>query len=253
MYPIALEIGSLSIRWYGVMAALGFVAASWLLERNRKYAGLSKDNCGTLMIIALVAGLLGARIFYVIQFFEYFKDDLIKIFYIHNGGLVFYGGFILAFSSIIFYTRKKHFDTIRVLDIFAPAMAAAHGFGRIGCFLNGCCFGRATESFWGVTAPVNSFLWQQTKGLPVHPVQLLEAGENFLLCLLYYWMLKKTKRGVVTASYLIIYAVLRCINETLRGDNVLYWGLTPAQWIGIILIPAGSALLYYFSRHEKNA
>ena len=253
MYPIALEIGNLTIRWYGVMAACGFLIASWLLDSNRDYAKLSKDQCGTMLIIALVAGILGARIFYVVQFFDQYRNDLIRIFFIHEGGLVFYGGFILAFLSIIVYTRKNHLDPIRVLDIFAPAMAAAHGFGRIGCFLNGCCFGRATDSFWGVTAPEGTLLFLQTKGLPVHPVQLLEAGENFLLCILYCWLLKKGKRGTVVSAYLIIYGILRCINETLRGDNVLYWNLTPAQWIGILLIPVGAGLLYYFIRHEKRA
>ena len=253
MYPIAFKIGSLSIHWYGIMAACGFMIASWLLERNRDYAKLSKDQCATLLIIAMIAGILGARIFYVVQFFHQYQDNLIKIFFIHEGGLVFYGGFILAFVSIIFYTRKNHLDSIRVLDVFAPAMAAAHGFGRIGCFLNGCCFGRATESFWGVTAPQGTLLYMQTGGMPVHPVQLLEAGENFILAFFYCWLLKKGKRGTVVASYLLIYGVLRCINETLRGDNVLYWHLTPAQWIGIILIAAGAGLLCYFNRHEKRA
>ncbi|MBE6377745.1 MAG: prolipoprotein diacylglyceryl transferase [Lentisphaerae bacterium] len=253
MYPIAVKIGSLAIHWYGIMAACGFMIASWLLERNREYAKLSKDQCGTLLIIAMIAGILGARIFYVVQFFHQYKDDLIRIFYIHEGGLVFYGGFILAFLSIIVYTRKNKLDTIRVLDIFAPAMAAAHCFGRIGCFLNGCCFGRATDAFWGVTAPAGSILYTQTGGLPVHPVQLLEAGENLLLCFFYCWLLKKGKRGTVVASYLLIYGILRCINETLRGDNVLYWHLTPAQWIGALLITAGAGLLCYFYRHEKRA
>ena len=253
MYPIAFKIGSLAVHWYGIMAACGFMIASWLLERNRKYADLSKDQCGTLLIIAMIAGILGARIFYVVQFFHQYKDDIIRIFYIHEGGLVFYGGFILAFLSIIVYTRKNKLDTIRVLDVFAPAMAAAHCFGRIGCFLNGCCFGRATDAFWGVTAPAGSILFAQTGGLPVHPVQLLEAGENLILCFFYCYLLKKGKRGTTVASYLLIYGILRCINETLRGDNVLYWHLTPAQWIGALLITAGAGSLYYFNRHEKRA
>ena len=253
MYPIALEIGNFSIRWYGVMAAIGFLVASFLLEKNRKYANLSKDQCGTMLIIALIAGILGARIFYVVQFFHYFKDDLISVFYIHQGGLVFYGGFILALFMLIIYTRKNKLDTIRVLDVFTPAMTAAHAAGRIGCFLNGCCFGRATDSWWGVTAPENSLLHMQTGGLPVHPVQLLEAGENILLCLLFCRLLKKTPRGIVFAAYITIYGVLRCFNETLRGDNVLYWHLTPAQWIGILLIAAGSGMLYCFWKNEKKA
>ena len=255
MYPILFTLGSLEIRSYGLMAAIGFLTASYLLERNRKYAAMSKDQSGTLLILALISGIIGARIFYVAQFFyeKGFANDLITIFYIHRGGLVFYGGFILALLTVVFYSWKKHLDIIRVLDVFVPALSAAHGFGRIGCFLNGCCFGAATTSFWGVTAPKGSELWFATWGLPVHPVQLLEAGENFLLCILYCWMLTKVKRGVVISCYLIIYGVLRCINETLRGDNDLFWKLTPAQWIGIVLISAGTAMLCYFLRHEKKS
>ena len=255
MVPYALQIGSFSIHWYGVMAAIGFLIASYLLGKNYRFVnGLTKDQCDTMIIIALVAGLIGARTYHVIEFFheDGFDRDLLSIFYLHRGGLVFYGGFILAFVSVVFYTRKHKLDTIRVLDVFIPSLTAAHACGRIGCFLNGCCHGKATTWFWGVTAPQGSLLWFQTGGQAVHPAQLVEAGENFLLCLLYCWMLRKTKRGIVTATFLIVYGVLRCINETLRGDNVLYFHLTPAQWIGLLLIPAGIGLLCIFSKNEKH-
>ena len=253
MYPIAFKIGSLSIHWYGIMAACGFMIASWLLERNRDYAKLSKDQCATLLIIAMIAGILGARIFYVVQFFHQYQDNLIKIFFIHEGGLVFYGGFILAFASIIFYTRKNYLDSIRVLDVFAPAMATAHGFGRIGCFLNGCCFGRATESFWGVTAPQETLLYMQTGGLPVHPVQLLEAGENLLFAVLYFYLVRKAPRGVAVATYLLSYGILRFINEFARGDHKLIMNLfTPAQLIGVFLIAGGGTMLFVFLRRKEQ-
>lgn len=255
MNPIAFEIGSMPIRWYGIMAAAGFIAASFIMEKNRKHANLSQDDCGTLLIIALIFGLIGARLFYVTQFFyeKGYSRNLMRIFYLHEGGLVFYGGFILATLAIIFYTRKKKMDTIRVMDIFTPAMAAAHACGRIGCFLNGCCYGRATDSFWGVTAPVGSHLWFETEGKPVHPVQLLEAGENIILCGIFWWMLKKNSpRGVVVSCYFATYGFLRCFNEMLRGDNDLFWKLTPAQWIGIAMICIGSGMLYFFLRKNNE-
>ncbi len=252
MYPIALQIGSLSIRWYGVMAAVGFLTAAWILERNRKYAMMSKDQSSNVLLLGLLFGILGARIFYVVQFFDHFRDDLSRIWRIDQGGLVFYGGFLLALVATVIYTRMQKLDTVRVLDVLSPALAAAHGFGRIGCFLNGCCFGRATGAFWGVTPPPGSELALQTGNLPLHPVQLLEAGENFLLALLYCWMLRHTRRGVVISAFMLIYGVLRCFNETLRGDNVLYFHLTPAQWIGALLIPAGGGLLWYFSRKNEK-
>ncbi len=252
MYPIALQIGSISIRWYGVMAAVGFLTAAWILEHSRKYANMNKDQSANVLLLSLLFGILGARIFYVVQFFDNFKYDLSRIWRIDQGGLVFYGGFLLALVAVVIYTRMQKLDTLRVLDALSPALAAAHGFGRIGCFLNGCCFGRATDSFWGITPPPESELAMLTGNMPLHPVQLLEAGENFLLALFYYWLLRRTRRGTVIASLMLIYGILRCFNETLRGDNVLYFHLTPAQWIGVLLIPAGAGLLWYFSRKNEK-
>lgn len=256
MYPIAFEIGNLTIRWYGVMAAIGFLAGTWLMERNRKFAGMSKDQCSTLLIIALICGILGARIFYVIQFFDQYRDNLFRIIRIDQGGLVFYGGFLLALAAIIIYSVKQKLNPLRVLDIMTPTLALAHGFGRIGCYLNGCCYGRATDSFLGVTPPAGSYLAMQTGGQAIYPVQLIEAGENFLLCILYCWLLRKIKRpGIVVSLLFVIYGTLRFFNEMLRGDNVLFWKFTPAQWIGLILIPAGLGLIFILTRKkcdEKN-
>lgn len=252
MNPIAFTIGALTIRWYGVMAALGFITAMFLLEFNRRFAKLEKDQCSTLLFISMITGILGARIFYVVQFFHQYRNNLWNIIRIDQGGLVFYGGFLLALASVIIYCRLKKLDIISVLDVFVPALTAAHGLGRIGCFLNGCCYGRATDSWWGVKPPVGSALEIAAGNLPLHPVQLLEAGENFLLCIFFCWLLRKVKRGVSISLYLVIYGILRFVNETLRGDNVLYGGLTPAQWIGILLSTAGCGMLYIFLRKKDE-
>ena len=252
MDPIAFQIGALSIRWYGVMAALGFIVAMFLLEFNRKYAKVSKDQCSTLLFLAMISGILGARIFYVVQFFHYYRNNLWGIIRIDQGGLVFYGGFLLALATVIVYSKIHKLDIIRILDFFIPALTAAHGLGRIGCFLNGCCFGRATGSWWGIKAPAGSALEMAAGSAPLHPVQLLEAGENFLLCIFFCWLIRRVKRGVVISSYLVIYGVLRFFNELLRGDNVLYAGLTPAQWIGILLSSAGCGLVIFFLRKNDE-
>ena len=255
MHPIALQIGSFTIRWYGVMAAVGFLTAAWLLERNRKFADMTSEQSSGIMLRGLIFGIIGARIFYVVQFFRYYRDDLWQIFRIDQGGLVFYGGFILALIVIAVYCRKQKLDPVRVFDVIAPSMALAHCFGRIGCFLNGCCYGRATTAFWGVTPPQGSELALRAGTLPLHPVQLVEAGENFLLCLLYCWMLRKgVRRGIVLGTFFTVYGVLRFFNEMLRGDNVLYFHLTPAQWVGVLLVPAGVGLLIWFStRRDERA
>ena len=117
MDPIAFQIGALTIRWYGVMAALGFIVAMFLLEFNRRFANVSKDQCSTLLVLAMITGVLGARIFYIVQFFPYYRDDLWSIIRIDQGGLVFYGGFLLAFFSVVLYSWKKKIYGIIILDL----------------------------------------------------------------------------------------------------------------------------------------
>ena len=253
MSPIALQIGSFAIRWYGVMAAVGFLLGSLVLFRNKKAAGLNDDQCSNVLLIAMIAGVVGARIFYVIQFFEHYRNNLINIIRIDQGGLVFYGGFILSIVSIGIYCKICKIDFIRLLDFFTPAIAIAHACGRIGCFLNGCCFGRPTTGIFAVTYPVGSDPYLRYPGCALTPIQLLEASENIIAFFIFYQLARKTKRGVAMSAYFISYGVLRFINEYWRGDNPKIFGLlTPAQFIGTLLIPTGLLLLIYFLKHEPK-
>ena len=255
MDPVALQIGSLAIRWYGVMAAFGFLAGSWVLFRNRKLAGLNEDRCSGVLLVAMISGIVGARIFYVVQFWQFYRDDLWKIFRVDQGGLVFYGGFILSIISIGVYCRIHKIDFIRLLDIFTPAIAIAHCCGRIGCFLNGCCYGKPSNTWFSVNYPAGSDAALRYPGSGVMPVQLIEAGENIIAFFIFYQIAKRTGRGVAVSAYFISYGVLRFINEFWRGDNPKIFGLlTPAQLIGTVLIPLGVIFLIYFLKHDrKNA
>jgi phosphatidylglycerol:prolipoprotein diacylglycerol transferase len=254
MHPIFIEIGSLSIRWYGVMAALGFLAAVLLVSYNRKIAGMNRDQATTLVFIGVFAGIIGARIAYIIQFWDSYKDNPLEVFRIDRGGLVFYGGFFLAMLCIILYCRKNKFDVWRALDIVAPALTLGHMFGRIGCFLNGCCFGKPTQCLLGVAYPPGSLPDHMYGGLPLHPVQLYEAAANLILFGVMFYLARNTRRGITTASYLIAYGVLRFADEFFRGDHADAIGgyFTRAQTIGIFLIPAGIILLIYFMRYDKK-
>ena len=253
MDPIALQIGPFAIRWYGVMAALGLLAATLLLNSNRKYTGMSKDQCSNAVMVALVAGILGARIFYVVQFFDLYRENPVNMIRIDQGGLVFYGGFILAFLALIVYSKLAKIDIIRLWDGFTPALSVAHAFGRIGCFLNGCCYGKPTTFFTGIPYPAGSEPARRYGEAALHPVQLYEAGENLLCAVLYFYLVRKAPRGVAVSSYLIIYGILRFINEFARGDHKLILDLvTPAQLIGIVLIALGSGMLFYFLRRREN-
>ena len=249
MHPILLKIGEFEIRSYGFMAMLGFLTGWLLIHLNRKHARLSDDQASNLLLLGMVTGILGARIFYVVQFWDkHFADHPERIIRIDQGGLVFYGGFLLALASIIGYCKWRKLDVVRVLDVFAPAISAAHALGRIGCFLNCCCYGKVTTSFFGVHYPLDSEAAMKYPGAALHPIQLYEAAENVIFCGFYFYLVRKGRRGTAMAAYMMIYGICRFFNEFFRGDNQLYWKFTVAQWICLGLIPVGGGLFVYFWR-----
>ena len=250
MHPVAFKIGALTIYWYGVMAALGFLAATLVLRSTRRRANMSEDDVGNVMLIAMIAGLAGARIFYVVQFFHQFRNRPLAVFRIDQGGLVFYGGFILAAVCLVIYAKMKKLDIVRVLDALTPGLALGHAFGRVGCFLHGCCFGKPA-AFLGVRYPAGSAAAVKYPDQALYPVQLYEAAANVGLFCLFLYLAKKGRRGCSMAAYFLCYGVLRFLTELMRGDNPHILGLfTPAQLIGLVLIPVGAGLLIYF---RKNA
>lgn len=253
MHPIAFEFFGREIHWYGICIALGFLAATGILLWKRKHAGMTADQIFDAALLALFTGILGARIFYVIQYWDE-HSGFWWVFRIDKGGLVFYGGFLLALISLFFYTKRRGISFRALLDIMAPAIALGHAFGRIGCFLQGCCFGQPLPQ--GAQLPGVRFPW--TLNFPpeyfcpdgwtclLYPTQLYESGANLILCaalLLSFRFVRK--KGRIAGLYLILYAAIRFFLEFFRGDNPkVFLGLTPSQLIALFLmIPAGLALL----------
>ena len=272
MHGIAFHLFGFPVHWYGIMVALGFLSSLVALEYKRDYARFSFYQVIDLSIIIVVCGIIGARIAYVIQFFDQFRGDLWKIIRIDQGGLVFYGGFILAALVIFRYVRKHQLCMSRILDICAPAMAIGHAFGRIGCFIQGCCFGIPCKGFGVIypagTAPAARYpdmgsviLNLQLSGkaaassLQLLPVQLFESAGNFLLGAALLLMFRKVRRtGLIASAYFICYGIMRFILEFFRGDHTdRIIGLTRAQLIGLfIMIPAGIFCYLYFRKHGED-
>ncbi len=255
MHPIFFSIGDFTVRWYGVLAALGFLSAILLVRANRRFAGLSVEQITNVVMLAMFSGVLGARIFYVAQNWRYYRNHWSAIIRIDQGGLVFYGGFMLAFLGIVWYVvRRCRADWVRVCDTMAPALAGAHALGRIGCFLNGCCFGKPAEICWAVVYPAGSEPFRRYGAAALHPVQLYEAGLNILLGIALFFLVRKTKRGVVMSCYILAYGLLRFLDEFFRGDHTDFVdGFTPAQVIGFGLIPLGAILLIWFATRRAPA
>ena len=246
MDPVAFHFGPLSIRWYGIFFALGFLAGYQVLQWRAKKSRIGVDAAATLTFIGIIAGVLGARLFYVItNWREQFSGNWPEIIRIDHGGLVFYGGFIVSSLSLLAYCLWKKHPLGETADLFAPALPLAHAFGRIGCLLNGCCYGRVTD------AP---FAWHYPHGViandaGVIPSQLFEAIANLgIMTLLLLTEKRLPRRGQLMAFYLMLYAGMRFGLEFLRGDypaDQLLWGrFTPAQGICFILFPFGIALWF---------
>lgn len=275
MHPEAFSLGPLTIRWYGVMAALGFIAAVLIVQLRRRYADMTSEKVSDLSLYGMIAGVLGARAFYVVQFWSEFKDRPLEIIRIDHGGLVFYGGFICALGAIYWFCRRNKLSLLKTLDLCSPATVLAHAFGRVGCYLNGCCYGKPTGSTWGTVYPSGSppaFKFQDTAhaftkmmrgtevtlcdSLPLHPVQLIEAGGNVIIFAILFFLLGKLRKGQVAALYMFSYGCLRFFDEFLRGDHTdfIFGVLTPAQTIALVLIPvAVVAFIYFGKRNDDDA
>jgi phosphatidylglycerol:prolipoprotein diacylglycerol transferase len=250
MYSIAFKLGTnITIYWYGIMVALGFICAVLMLMLNRKHAKISSEQISDIALYGMISGILGARIFYVVEFWDQYSGNLREIVRIDHGGLVFYGGFICAITVVLIYCRRKKLPVLNILDIFGPAMAIGHAFGRIGCFLNGCCYGKPSDISCAVRFPDGSAPAAAFPGQSVHPVQLYEAIFNILLAAVLVFLLRKAKLkpGMIAAIYLIAYGIARFLFELLRGDHkdFVFNLFTPSQSICLFVLLAGVALMVY--------
>lgn len=254
MNPVLLKLGPITIRWYGAFAALGFLAGFRLVQYRAHRTGFGRGRAADLSLATMVGGLGGARILYVLQHWSEFRDDLLEVIRIDHGGLVFYGGFIGAVLSILGICAWKGWSFRRVADLFAPAAALGHAFGRIGCLLNGCCFGRPWSGPLALRYPPDgSVLFVQIeKGLlsggaqaclPVFPIQLIAALFNVGLCVVLLRAEKHLRApGQLFGLYLTLYAAGRFVMEFGRGDYLAGLGpFTPAQGLCFWLLPAGVA------------
>ena len=260
MQPIAFYLGSLPIHSYGVMIALAFLAGLWTASRRGATVGLAREDIGDVTLWLMVGAIVGARTVHVITYWqdEFASGPIWEIFMIQHGGLVYYGGLIGASIAGALAIRWKKMPLWKTADALAPSIALGSVFGRAGCLLNGCCYGRPADVPWAITFtnPQAHELSGTPLDVPLHPTEIYDALLNFGLYLFLAWLFRRKKfDGQVFATYLLCYAVTRSVVEYFRGDysNLHYHlGLTPAQWIGVPIFAAGLALAAVLSRREPK-
>jgi phosphatidylglycerol:prolipoprotein diacylglycerol transferase len=188
MHPTLIEFGPAAIRTYGFLLALAFASGIWLSARRAKKLGLGTEWLPDLSLIILVSAIAGSRFFYVIYHLEEFEGRILDMINpiqstgeIGIGGLSMFGGLILAIVSGIVYVRVKKLNLWRIADILAPSIMLGLGIARIGCFLNGCCFGSPSHSHFALVFPLDSPAGYMYPGIPVFPIQLVAAIYGFLI------------------------------------------------------------------------
>jgi phosphatidylglycerol:prolipoprotein diacylglycerol transferase len=233
----------LEVHWYGVMIALGFLAGIWTANRRALAAGIDPERITNLLFWLLLAGIVGARVLYVVTYWrEEFSGRPFSKIFSERAGLVFHGGLIAATLVTFCYLRVKRLPFWKTIDVLAPSVALGHAFGRVGCFMTGCCYGTHSDWPWAVRFPAG----HARPGELLHPVQLYEAIGNLLIAGALAWLHRRRRfDGQVFAVYLMSYGLLRGVMEIFRADNQLrFFGgrISTAQMISAAMVIAGVAL-----------
>ncbi len=253
MHPIAFHLGGLIIHWYGVMVALGFLVGLWLAGRRGRLEGVAAEKVLDAGPWLIVGAILGARSLFVATYWreQFAGRPFFEVFMIWHGGLVYYGGLIGASVACVLYARLKQVPLWRLADILAPSIALGQALGRIGCLLNGCCYGRPCQLPWAIRFPEHNAAGAPST--PVHPTQIYESLLSLALYAGLAWLYRRKKfDGQVFGLYMVGYALFRSFVEMFRGDYPQYQYLggwaTPAHLVSLFLLGAGLVLLWRLPR-----
>ena len=230
MFPVICQIGSITVYSYGLMLAIAVLVCSYLSSREAKKLGIAKEVIYDFVFWVVIGGVIGARLFYVILNMSYFWENPREIIMVQNGGLAWQGGLLLGSLSAAIFIRRRKLSFPLMADLSAPYLALGQSIGRVGCLLNGCCFGK--EATWGLYFPVHHAI--------LHPTQIymsLAGAVNFLI--LIYLKTRLKVKGHLFVIYLLIEAMSRFVIEFFRADHeILAGGLSVFQYVCIIIFGA---------------
>lgn len=271
MHPILIDFGPFALHSYGLAMAVAFGLGIWIAMKRAEARAIGAKYALDLAVLILIFSLIGARFTYVVTHWSEFADhplDTISPVQ-HTGqigiaGLVLLGGVIAGFMTAWVYSRRKLIPFLVTTDLFIPSLALGVAIGRIGCFLNGCCFGLPSDLPWACTFPPESLAGDVYPGVQVHPTQLYESVYMLIvfagLMIFDHGRAKGGRRtplvnGVLTGWFLILYGVGRFFIEMLRWyehEMILWqggaWRLTISQLLSAAMIAVGIVLIVYVNR-----
>ena len=247
MYNDILSIGPITIHGYGLMIAIGILAALFIGEARAKNRNLNADEIYNLTLCCAVFGFLGAKLLFCIVEWKSFISDPLSI--LKSSGFVVYGGIIAGVLAGYVWCRLRKLVFLDYFDIVLPSVAVAQGFGRVGCFLAGCCYGRETDSVLGIVFHNSQFAPNDVKLIPT---QLISAFGMFIIAGICFWYAgKPRKRGTTGFLYLTLYSIGRFGVEFLRNDYRGEIGiLSTAQFISLFIVVIGVAGFVLVGRRD---
>jgi phosphatidylglycerol---prolipoprotein diacylglyceryl transferase len=245
MRSILFHVFGLPVYAYGVAIAITFAFAAWHMRKLAVKEGVKADGVFDAAMVAMLSGVVGARLFFVFQpdeWSSHFSKNPLEIVKIWNGGLTFYGGLIACFVTVPFVFRHHKMPFWPVIDCFAPSLAIGHGIVRFGCLMNGCCYGKPAS--WGLVMP-------EVDKLPRQPSQLYEAAVGIVIFCFIQWLYPRRRFfGQAILTYLLLYAPSRFLIEFTRDDPGR-GGLGPfstSQWVAIGVAAVAAALWPWLKR-----
>jgi phosphatidylglycerol:prolipoprotein diacylglycerol transferase len=249
MYPELFKFGPITVYSYGLMAAIGFLLAGYLLERELARVGENKELAGSIIISAIIGGIVGSKIYFLLENPQLLRNDFFGSVF-SGAGLVWYGGLIGGLLSVVWWIRRKGLPFLLVADLMGPLLLLGQAMGRIGCFLSGDgCYGPPSDVPWAMSFPNGVVPTTQR----VHPTPLYDAFLLLLLFALLWFLRKKNFRpGTIFGLFGVFMGVERFFTEFYRTNPKDVLGfLSQAQFISIFLVLGGVSLIIYVNKFKK--
>jgi phosphatidylglycerol:prolipoprotein diacylglycerol transferase len=261
MFPTIFHLGPLALHSWGLLLATAFLVGIAIAYRRARRRSVDPQRIVDLAVVIIVAAVVGGRIAFVVSHLSEFREAPLEVFAIWRGGMTFYGGAILAFVAGIVYVKLKGLRVWTIADIIAPSLALGLFLARLGCFLNGCCFGEPSSLPWSVTFPSGSYAEQVFgAGVHVHPTQVYSSLAGLAMFFLLLWTERWWRfEGSLFWRFVILYSLWRIYIDMLRycEPNSLHriGGLTLAesQLISVGLIVASVFMLVWLGRRKQAA
>lgn len=251
--PVIFHIGGFELRWYSLAIILAVLAAVVIAAHRAHRKGIAADEIYSLAPWILIGGLVGARLFHVMDNLSYYLVNPLQILMFQQGGLAIWGALVGGSIAGSIYAWRRHLPLGRLLDAVTPALIVAQIIGRIGCIINGDAYGGIADLPWSfIYVHPNALIPQSLAGLPTHPYPVYEMLWNSMVLLVILQLDRHFKKdGLLFLSYLPLYSLGRFALTFVRQENIMWWGLQQAQVLAIAILMASLATFIYLYRKKE--